>query len=64
VGKKEIKQLFLNCSFHFKRVTLAPPLARMIAPYSLLLCYLLEKIPLLCTHYLAVISRGDHYRPH
>jgi len=64
VGKREIKQLFPNCSFRFKRVTLAPPLARMIAPYSLLLCYLLEKIPLLCTHYLTVIRRGDHHRPH
>lgn len=64
VGKKEIKRLFPNCSFHFKRVTLAPPLARMLAPYSLLLCYLLEKIPLLCTHYLTVIRRGDHHRPH
>ena len=58
VGKKEIKRLFPNCSFHFKRVTLAPPLARMIAPYSLLLCYLSEKIPFLRTHYLVVISKG------
>lgn len=64
VGKREIKRLFPNHSFHFKRITLAPPLARMIAPYSLLLCYLLEKIPLLCTHYLTVIRKGDHHRPH
>lgn len=59
VKKKEIKQLFPNCSFHFRRITLAPPLVRVIAPYSLLLCYLLEKIPLLCTHYLTVIRRRN-----
>lgn len=57
VGKKEIKRLFPNCSFHFKQAILAPPLARVIAPYSPLLCYLLEKIPFLCTHYLAVIRK-------
>jgi len=37
----------------------------LIAPYSLLLCYLLEKIPFLCTHYLAVIRKAGipHLRP-
>lgn len=59
IKKDEIKQLFPNCSFHFRRITLAPPLTRRIAPYSLLLCYLLEKIPLLCTHYLAVIRKQN-----
>ena len=59
VKKKEIKQLFPNCSFRFRRITLAPPLTRRIAPHSLLLCYLLEKMPLLCTHYLAVIKKQN-----
>ena len=59
VGKREIKKLFPNCSFHFKRVTLAPALTRMIAPYSLLFCYLLEKISPLRTHYLVVIRKGE-----
>jgi SAM-dependent methyltransferase len=57
IGKAEIKRLFPNCMFDFHRVTLAPPIARTIAPYSFLLCYLLEKIPWLRTHYLVVIQK-------
>lgn len=57
VRKKEIVQLFPSCDYDFRRVTLAPPLARRIAPYSWLACYLLSKIPFLRTHYLAVIKR-------
>ena len=34
-----------------------PPLARVLAPYSYLACYLLEKFPLLCTHYLGAIRK-------
>lgn len=43
VKKKEIKRLFPNYSFRFRRITLAPPLVRVIARYSRRLCYLLEK---------------------
>jgi len=57
VRKQEIFALFPNCSIQLKRVTLAPPLARLIAPYSWLVCNLLEKIPVLCTHYLGVIRK-------
>ena len=58
IGKREIIGLFQNCAFDFHKVTLAPPIARAVAPYSFLLCYLLEKIPLLKTHYLVVIKKG------
>jgi ubiquinone/menaquinone biosynthesis C-methylase UbiE len=57
VKKKEIYELFPDCDIRLKRVTLAPPLARAIAPYSWLACYILEKIPLLRTHYLGVIRK-------
>ncbi len=57
IGKREIIRLFANCTFDFNKVTLAPPVARAIAPYSFLLCYLLEKIPWLKTHYLVVIKK-------
>jgi len=57
VKKKEIYELFLGCQIYLKRITLAPPLARAIAPYSWSACYLLEKIPFLKTHYLAVIKK-------
>jgi ubiquinone/menaquinone biosynthesis C-methylase UbiE len=62
IGRREIRNLFPHCTFEFLRVTLAPPLARAIAPHSFLLCYFLEKIPWLCMHYLAVIRKHRHYQ--
>jgi ubiquinone/menaquinone biosynthesis C-methylase UbiE len=58
IGKGEIATLFPNCTFDFNKVTLAPPISRTIAPHSFLLCYLLEKIPWLKTHYLVVIRKA------
>lgn len=58
VKKREIYKLFPNCRIELRRITLAPPLVRFLAPYSRLACYLLEKMPLLCTHYLGVIRKG------
>ena len=57
IKKKEIINLFPNCKFTFKRVTLAPPIVRFIAPRSWLLCYLFEKLSFLCTHYLVIIRK-------
>lgn len=59
IGKREIIDLFPNCSFDFERVTLTPPVARAIAPHSFFLCYLLEKIPYLRMHYLVVIRKKN-----
>jgi SAM-dependent methyltransferase len=60
IKKREIHQLFPHCRIDLRRITLAPPLTRLIAPYSWLACYLLEKMPWLCTHYLGVIQKGTH----
>ena len=57
VKKREIYELFPGCDIYLKRITLAPPLTRVIAPYSWLLCYLLEKLKILNTHYLGVIRK-------
>lgn len=57
VTRRELSQLFPNCRLEMKRVTLAPPLARRLAPLSWVSCLLLEKIPLLRTHLLGVISK-------
>ncbi len=57
VKKKEIHDLFLNCEIYLKRITLAPPLARAIAPYSWLACYLLEKLKVFNTHYVGIIKK-------
>jgi ubiquinone/menaquinone biosynthesis C-methylase UbiE len=51
----EVRRLFGGCNFSFHRITLAPPLARRLAPFSFALCYALESLRLLNTHYLAVI---------
>lgn len=57
VRKEEIYRLFPDCDIYLRRITLAPPLARAIAPYSWLLCHILEKLPLLRTHYLGIIKK-------
>ena len=58
VKRREIHRLFPGCLIKLERTTLVPPLARLVAPYSYLACYLLGKLPPLCTHYLGVIQRG------
>jgi ubiquinone/menaquinone biosynthesis C-methylase UbiE len=55
VKSQEIHALFSGYEIRLRRITLAPPLARILAPYSWLLCHLLSKLPWLCTHYIGVI---------
>lgn len=55
VKAKEIHALFPGADIRLEKITLAPPLARLLAPYSWLLCDLLSNFPFLCTHYLGVI---------
>jgi ubiquinone/menaquinone biosynthesis C-methylase UbiE len=57
VKKKELCELFQGCDIRLKRITLAPPIARMLAPCSIILCQLLEKLPFLCTHYIGAIRK-------
>ncbi|MCL6472835.1 MAG: class I SAM-dependent methyltransferase [Firmicutes bacterium] len=57
VKKREIRKLFQGFKIQLKRVTLAPPLVRAIAPFSFMLCQILEKVPLLRTHYLGVMTK-------
>ncbi len=61
VKKREIHQLFPGSRIDLRRITLVPPLARLLAPYSWLTCTLLENIPWLCTHYLGVIEKGESH---
>lgn len=58
VKRSEIVRLFPDCRIELRRATLLPPLTRFLATYSYLACYLLEKIPPFCTHYLGVIRKG------
>jgi len=57
VKRQEIHSLFPKCEILLQRITLAPPISRLLAPYSWLLCYLLSKLPWLCTHYIGVIRK-------
>jgi ubiquinone/menaquinone biosynthesis C-methylase UbiE len=60
VRKKEILELFPGCTVKLKKITLAPPVCRALANYSLLGCFLLSKVPWLCTHYLGLIRKKTH----
>jgi hypothetical protein len=39
-------------------VSLVPPLSRLLAPYSWLACYALERLRLFNTHYLGTIQKN------
>ena len=58
ISSSEIKSLFLERQIDFQRITLAPPLSKLLAPFSIPLCAMLEKIKLFNTHYLAVIKKS------
>lgn len=52
----EIKRLFPGCTYHFQRITLAPPLARRLVPLSWSLASFLESLRIFNSHYLSVIQ--------
>lgn len=58
IRKREITQLFPGCRIDVHRVSLAPPLCRWLARYTWLGCYLLERMQVFNTHYLALITRN------
>jgi SAM-dependent methyltransferase len=55
VTRAELLALFPGCDIVTQSTTLAPPLARRIAPVSWVLAQALEAIPLLRTHIIALI---------
>jgi hypothetical protein len=54
---RELREAFPGCRCTFERITLAPPVARRLAPFAWGLCLLLESLKLFNTHYLAAIRR-------
>lgn len=56
VRKAEIRAMFPGRIVHLQAATLAPPLARGLAPHAWWLCALLTRLPLLRTHYLGFIG--------
>jgi hypothetical protein len=61
VKKKEIYELFPHCQIDLKRITLAPPVTRLLAHRSWLVCYLLERLKVFNTHYLGIIKKTSYY---
>lgn len=57
IPKNEIRKLFPNCKFDFNKITLAPAIARTVASYSYLMCYLFVKFKIFNTPYLASIKK-------
>jgi ubiquinone/menaquinone biosynthesis C-methylase UbiE len=57
IGRRELATLFPKLSGEVRRITLAPPLARLVAPRSWLAATLLGSIPLLRTHLIAVLIK-------
>lgn len=55
--RRDIQRLFPGCSVVLRSSTLAPPLARRLAPLSFLICAMLSSIPILRTHYIALIVK-------
>ena len=58
VSRKDIRRLFPGCKFSFLNATLAPPLARRVAPNSWALAFALERLPFAKTHLAAVITKA------
>ena len=58
IKRNEIRRLFPNFQVEIKSVTLAPPLARLVAPRSWAMASFLEAIPVLRTHLLAVLIKS------
>jgi SAM-dependent methyltransferase len=51
----EIRNLFPGCTFDFRRITLAPPIARRLVPISWIVSHMLEKMRIFNSHYLVAI---------
>ena len=58
MSRKELQGLFPELSGIVRRVTLAAPLVRLVAPRSWWLAELLEAVPWLRTHLVAVLKKA------
>jgi SAM-dependent methyltransferase len=57
ISDAEITELFPRCGVEVRRVGLATPLVRLLAPRSPRMCTLLSRVPALCTHLLGVVRQ-------
>jgi len=59
IKREEIVELFQSLDCQLERITLAPPIARLIVPMSEGLGAVMEKIPFLRSHLLGVLRKVD-----
>ena len=64
VSRRHLRRLFPQLEGTVRSVTLAPPIARIVVPRSWLLALLLEGVPLLRTHLLAVLQKPANQSAH
>ena len=57
IRPREIRRLFPGCRYEFRRITLAPPLARRLISLSWGACQFLESLKIFNTHYLVIVSK-------
>jgi ubiquinone/menaquinone biosynthesis C-methylase UbiE len=57
IGRAELARLFPDLTVTLRSATLAPPLARLVAPRSWALATLIETIPLARTHFVGVLVK-------
>jgi len=60
VDRRELLRLYPGCELDMRRVTLAPPIARLLAPRMWTLAALLSAMPFMCTHYAGTVRRVAH----
>jgi SAM-dependent methyltransferase len=58
VTREMLGVLFPGCAIDARKVTLAPPIARVVAPRSWVLAEMLGALPFLRTHWAALIAPG------
>ena len=59
IGKGELGRLFPECRIQCARITLAPPLGRLLGRFSASAYRLASSLRVTCTHYLAVIEKKE-----
>lgn len=57
VRLRDVKAMFPGCEFEIRRVTVAPPLARRLGPFTAIAYPLLSFVPFLKTHVLCLITK-------
>ena len=57
VGMREIRTLFPGTVIHHRRITLVPPIGRLIGGYSRLAYDMLSRAKVFCTHCLCLIGK-------